>query len=210
MATQGKTIKVCLTNRGNDTETPWAEDLGPAKGQRGARRVRVVNVPFMHAKPTWGDVIVVVPVEGGLPTWDRAGVAWEQIGTRIAEDGGRWAMIVDYTPNKVTAEAAFRALLDACHAINVVCENAWSPAVGRAGRAYLAAPKTRTALDLMTALAAAKLPCTLSQIHPPPAKPKAKAKPAVKNAGAKGAGKARRKAGGKASAKVRHTAKAKR
>ena len=190
MAAQGKTIKVCLTNRGNDTETPWAEDLGAAKGQRGARRVKLVNVPFMHAKPTWGDIIVVVPVEDGLPTWDREGVAWEQVATRIAEDGGRWAMIVDYTPNKATADAAFRALVDACHAVDVVCEGAWGPGAGRAGRAYFAAPKAHTARDVMSALAAAKLPCTLSQIHPPPATA-AKAKPTVKPAGGKDAGKAK-------------------
>src|SRR5580698_4470984 len=114
MAGDGKTIKVCLTNRGNDSETPWALDLGPAKGVKGGRRVRLVNVPFMHAKPTWGDVVVVVPVKDGLPTWDRDGVAWEQIGTRILEDSGRWAMIVDYTP-KQGGEVAYRALVDACH-----------------------------------------------------------------------------------------------
>src|SRR5512135_3100314 len=94
-----KTIKVCLTNRGEDSETPWAHDLGPATGKKGSRRVRLVNVPFLHAKPTWGDVIVVSPVEDGLPTWDRDGAAWKDIGKRIAEDGGRWAMILDYTPH---------------------------------------------------------------------------------------------------------------
>jgi hypothetical protein len=174
MAGDGKTIKVCLTNRGNDSETPWAQDLGAAKGVKGARRVRLVNVPFMHAKPTWGDVVVVVPVADGLPTWDRDGVAWEQIGSRIAEDSGRWAMIVDYSPSKVTGEVAFRALVEACHGTDVVCEGAWAPSDGRAGRAYFAAPGGRTARDVMTALAKAKLPCTLAQIHPPASKPAAK------------------------------------
>src|SRR5450432_1792453 len=76
-----KAIKVCLTNRGEDQETPWAHDLGPAPGPKGSRKVRLVNVPFLHAKPTWGDVIVVSPVEDGFPTWDRDGVPWTKVGT---------------------------------------------------------------------------------------------------------------------------------
>jgi hypothetical protein len=186
MAGEGKTIKVCLTNRGNDSETPWAEDLGPVKGAKGARRVRLVNVPFMHAKPTWGDVIVVTPAGDGAPTWDRDGVAWEQIGTRIAEDSGRWAMIVDYTPTKAEAADAYRALVEACHTVDVVCEGAWAPSDGRAGRTYFAVPRGRTAQDVMAALATAKLPCTLAQIHPPPAKVKATAAATAKP-GAEGA-----------------------
>src|SRR5205085_12393659 len=62
MAAKPKTIKVCLTNRGEDSETPWAHDLGAAPG---GRKVRLVNVPFLHAKPTWGDVIVVAPNSEG-------------------------------------------------------------------------------------------------------------------------------------------------
>ena len=96
--TEAKLIKVCLTNKGEDTETPWAHDLGPATGPSGSRKVRLVNVPFMHAKPTWGDTIVVSPVREGYPTWDRDGVPWKEISSRIVQDGGRWAMIVDYAP----------------------------------------------------------------------------------------------------------------
>src|SRR3954466_3111963 len=98
MAEKPKMIKVCLTNRGEDSETPWAEDLGPAPGPDGSRKVKLVNVPFLHAKPTWGDVIVVSPVEDGLLTWDRNNVWWKQVPERIEHDGGRWAMIVDYAP----------------------------------------------------------------------------------------------------------------
>jgi hypothetical protein len=49
-----KPIKVRLTNQGKDTETPWAQDLGPAPGPSGSRKVRLINVPFMHAKPKIG------------------------------------------------------------------------------------------------------------------------------------------------------------
>lgn len=61
----------------------------------GARRVRIGNVPFLHAKP-YEDVIVVEPdPDDGMLTWDSHGVS-VRLGTRIEEDGGRWAMIVDY------------------------------------------------------------------------------------------------------------------
>jgi len=154
-----KLIKVRLVNDGADAETPWAHDIGPAPGPKGSRRVRLVNVPFMHAKPTWGDVIAVAPVDGVL-TWDREGIAWEQIGTRIVEDGGRWAMIIDHDAR------AFDALVAACNAHDIVCEGA------RAGRAYLAVPAQLTDVSVMTTLRAAKLPGALVQTHPKPVAPK--------------------------------------
>src|SRR5437870_1595460 len=106
MANRSKLIKVCLTNRGEDTETPWAEDLGPAQGPTGSRKVRLVNVPFLHAKPTWGDTIIVSPAADAVPTWDRENVAWKDIGGKILHDGGRWTMIVDYRPPIGDSEGA--------------------------------------------------------------------------------------------------------
>ena len=164
-------IKVCLTNKGEDTETPWAHDLGPApSGPSGARKVRLANVPFMHAKPTWGDVIIVTPVAGdGFPTWDRDGISWKSIGTRIVEDGGRWAMIVDYLPLVGTTDVdAIAALARACNAEDVVCEGAWAPREKEPGRAYLAVQKELTAEAVMAKLNAASLPLQLFQIHPEP------------------------------------------
>jgi hypothetical protein len=170
-----KQIKVCLMNRGDDTETPWAVDLGPAPGPSGSRKVRLINVPFMHAKPTWGDTIVVSPVEDGFPTWDRNGTPWPQIGTRIVEDGGRWAMIVDYAPHP-DATGAFQSLARACAEHDVVCEGAWGPRAGEPGRAYFAVAGELTDAALMKALRAADLPCELIQIHPEPQiRPNAKA-----------------------------------
>jgi hypothetical protein len=176
---KSKQIKVCLTNRGDDTETPWALDLGPAPGPSGSRKVRLINVPFMHAKPTWGDSIVVSPVEDGFPTWDRDGTPWPQITSRLAEDGGRWAMIVDYAPHS-DANDAFQALARACAEHDVVCEGAWGPRAGEPGRAYFAVGGDLEDGDVMKALRAAELPCELIQIHPEPQirpKPKASAKP---------------------------------
>lgn len=144
-------IKVCLTNKGEDTETPWAADLGPA-GADGSRRVKLVNVPFMHAKPTWGDTIIVRPVRNdGPPTWDRDGVPWKQIATKIVEDGGRWAMIIDYLP-AASADDAFAALARACDEAKIVCEGAWAPRDPDPGRVYLAVQKDLTAEQVMTIL----------------------------------------------------------
>jgi hypothetical protein len=179
-----KLIKVCLTNQGEDSETPWAEDLGPARNgtPRGSRKVRLVNVPFLHAKPTWGDIIVVSPVEDGLPTWDAGGVAWSKIGTRILDDSGRHAMIVDYAPppGDASGNAAFRALFEACKAIDVVCEGCFGPRDGRPGRAYLAVPDELSPSAVMKQLGGAKLPARLTQIHPAPRKARSKPKPKTK------------------------------
>src|SRR5690242_10233922 len=110
MADKPKLIKVCLTNRGHDTETPWAEDLGALEGTPNARRAKIVNVPFLHAKPTWGDIVAVTPGADGVLTWDRDNVPWKSIAGRILEDGGRWAMIIDYAPRAGTKGAdAFNA-----------------------------------------------------------------------------------------------------
>ena len=173
------TIKVRLTNRGADSETPWAEDLGPVGP---GRRVRLINVPFLHAKPTWGDEIIVLPDEDGFPTWDRNGVAWRKVGTRIAADGGRGAMIVDYRGD------GFLALAEVCHANDIICEGAWAPREGQLGRTYLAVPAALDDAAVMACLRAAQLPCELVQIHPEPAtakkpvakKPVAEKKPAAK------------------------------
>src|SRR5262249_17852388 len=148
-----------------DIETPWAHDLGPAPGPKGSRKARLVNVPFLHAKPTCGDVVAVAPNDGVL-TWDREGVEWAQIGTRILDDGGRWAMIVDYTPHD--GAPAYPELAQACAELDIVCEGAIASREGRPGRAFLAVGPGHTDIAVMTNLRAARLPCDLVQIHPKP------------------------------------------
>jgi hypothetical protein len=142
-----RTIKVCL-----DRETPWACDLGPAPGPKGSRRVRLVNVPFMHVKPTWGDVVIVSPIAGVL-TWDH----------KIHEDSGRWTMVIEYAP-RGAADECMDALVDACGEIDVVCENAWEPAGSRSGRAYLAVGSGVSAASVMRQLA--HVPAALAQLYP--------------------------------------------
>ena len=161
----GKTIKVCLTNGGEDRETPWAHDLGPAPGLKGSRKVRLVNVPFLHAKPTWGDVIVVTPRRGAL-TWDRAAAP-------ILVDGGRWAMILEYAPRDVEdgedeEDPCFDALTQACAELEVVCEGSFSPKGRPRGRAYLAVKHGTTDKAVMNHLVRAELACQITQVFPRP------------------------------------------
>jgi hypothetical protein len=159
-------IKVQLQDKGSDVETPWAEDLGPA-GVDGARRVRLANVPFLHAKPTYEDVIVVTPNPDGFLTWDADGVAWEQILTRIDEDAGRWVMIVDYTPTVHSdAQAVFSALDVAAEEIDVCVEGCSGPREGKPGRAYLAVPAGMTAETVMAHLAEQRRLAALTLVHP--------------------------------------------
>lgn len=178
-------IKVSLTNRGKDTETPWADDLGPAPDGEG-RLVRLVNVPFLHAKPTWGDTVVVYPDDDGVPTWDRNNVSFSKVDSLIHDDGGRWAMIVDYAPHPDSddADRVFALLARACAEHDVVCEGAWGPRDGDPGRAYLAVKNELSDVQLMRRLRDAELPCELIQIHPAPTKAKPK-KPAAKRPAAK-------------------------
>ena len=110
---KNKPVKVCLHSRGEDVETPWAEDLGKAPGRPSARLVRLGNVPFRHAKPTYGDVLVVeYDATYNKLTWDSGGLPYERILERIAEDGGRYAVVIDFdlVPLSTDARAAFKLL----------------------------------------------------------------------------------------------------
>jgi hypothetical protein len=133
--------------------------------------VRLANVPFKHSKPTWGDVIVVVPNPdaNGELTWDSGGVAFSRIGDRILEDSGRWAMIVDYAPTGVGVEAdaeTLRAIELAGATLDAVTEGRWAASGDDPGRAYLAVPDEADPDHVMEAFAAAAVPGVVMQIHP--------------------------------------------
>jgi hypothetical protein len=167
-----KLIKVMLHDDGADVETPWAEDLGPIDDRSDARRVRLANVLFLHAKPTYEDVIVVEREDDDDDdshlAWNCRGVPFEQIHTRIAEDAGRWAMIVDYRPHDAGADvkALFTALEAKARAMDACLEGAFGPKGDRAGRAYLAVPRGLTPSEVMTRLRDADLALDLELVHP--------------------------------------------
>lgn len=190
MARKPKLIKVRLHDRNEDSESVWAQDLGPVKGRRGARRVRIANICFFHAKPTLHDVIVVEPDPEDpdyMLQWDRRGVAWRKIDTRIDEDGGRYAMIVDYTHDRED----WRGLVDAVRRPELDIEGAWGVRDGKPGRAYLAVEDGTKPAQVMAWLADNGVGYTFTQIHPAPRKPGRKPKrtatkrPATKRPAAK-------------------------
>jgi hypothetical protein len=146
----------------------WAEPCGTSARQP---LYRIVNIPFLHAKPTWGDVLVAPHSRDyGHPAWDRAGVAFAKVGTRIHTDGGRYAAIVDY---QLEPPADFKRLCQALWAKHKVqTEGAWGPKGREPGRLYLAVPGTLSVVALLEELGAmAGWHFTL--VHPKVAKAKA-------------------------------------
>ncbi len=165
---RAKLVKVRLHSRDLDRETPWAEDCGPAPAPAGARYVRLANVPFLHAKPTYGDVIVASPDEEGMLSWDDEGLPYEQVVDRIIEDGGRWAMVLDYEllDSASNTQAAFSALDVAGEEADIAVEGCFAPGPGRPGRAYLAVPASLDVDDVLTFLERQDLPMSMTLVHP--------------------------------------------
>lgn len=165
---RAKLIKVLLHSQGEDPETAWAEDCGPAPGQEGARFARLGNVPFLHAKPTYGDVIVVSPDADRMLTWDSAGLPYERICERLIEDSGRWVMILEYElldPGG-DAQRAFSALDVAGERLDIAVEGCFGPKLEEPGRAYLAIPSTLGVAEVLDYLADQKLPIRVKLVHP--------------------------------------------
>ena len=160
-----KLVKICLHSQGKDVETAWAEDLGEATVSPGARFVRLGNVPFLYAKPTYGDVLVVVPdpVYNKL-TWNSEGLPFE----RIVDDGGRYAVILDYelVPRGSDPQPAFSALDVAGENANVSVEGCYGPTAERPGRVYLAVPYAMTTAALLAYFDDQNLPLSLTLVHP--------------------------------------------
>jgi hypothetical protein len=154
--------------------------------------VRLANIPFLHAKPTYGDIIEVAKDETygqGAFAWDRGNLPWNRIGERIHADGGRYAAIVDYT---MRDGADFKALTSWLkNEQNVVGEGCFAPDGERPGRLYLAVPDETEIDDILVHMQEEFGSFAFTRIHPPAsetvratvkakAKAKAKRKPAPK------------------------------
>lgn len=161
-----KLLKIRLHDQGEDPETVWAEDLGPALLHPTARYVRIGNIPMLHAKPTYGDVIEVLTHGDGMPEWDRQGVDFGEIGTRILDDGGRWVAIIDYWPGrpKSNLQSTFKKLDVAAAAQDIAIEGAF--ASKRRGCAYLAVPNSMSEADLVTWLGSQRESLGFELHHP--------------------------------------------
>ncbi len=162
-----KLVKIRLHAGGEDVETPWAEDLGPAETP-GARRVRLANIPFLHAKPTFGDVIVVERDDDGRLSWNGGGDDYGDIVEALEEDGGRWTMILDYVlaPGAPDVRTAFRALDAAARAADMAIEGCFEPREKKPGRVYLAPTRDLDAEAALARLRDADLPIVLTLVHP--------------------------------------------
>jgi hypothetical protein len=154
-------VKLFLHDRGTDVESVWAQPCGTAGGKP---LYRLVNIPFLHAKPTWGDVLVAPKSrEYGHPAWDRGGTPFAKVGTRIHTDGGRYAAIVDYRREPETNFGTLcRALWDE---LGVQAEGAWGPKGQAPGRLYLAVPK-ELGIDALLARLAREKGWRFTLVHP--------------------------------------------
>lgn len=161
-----KHLKIRLHDQGEDPETVWAEDLGAAVLNSAARYVRIGNIPVLHAKPTFGDVIEVLPDEDGMLEWDRRGVEFDDIGERILEDGGRWVAIIDYWPSRRNSdlESTFQALDAAARSRDIVIEGAF--AEKKRGCAYLAVPNAMSLVGLVGWLNTQRASIRYRLLHP--------------------------------------------
>lgn len=164
-------IRIRLHRRGQDRETAWAEDCGPAPAPPDARFVRLASIPFIHAKPTYGDVVVVRPdpVSGAL-AWDGEGRSHEETVAALIEDGGRWTMILDYLfeDPRADSSAALAALARACEQADIAVEDCYGPWERQPGRTYLAVPGELEALEVLAYLQGQALPLSLTLVHPLP------------------------------------------
>jgi hypothetical protein len=165
-------VKVFLHDRGEDVESAWCQPVGPSL-------FRLVNVPFLHAKPTYGDVVAAERNDDGNWAWDRRGVAQTRLGERLHEDGGRYALIVDYT---MWAEADLGALVQALERKHdIVGEGCFGPRGEEPGRLYLAAPRALDPAAVMAAVTKLGRGFRFALIHPvAPKKRAAKKKPPMK------------------------------
>ncbi len=163
-----RVVKVVLHDRGDDVEAPWAEDLGPDPADPTRRLLRIGNVPFFHAKPTYEDVISATrdPARG-MWAWDRGGAPFERVPSMLHEDSGRWAMILDYRLNAdMPLKDAFRALDLAGEQREISVEGAYEDDDKRGGRAFAAAPREMGVAEALAALRSADLPVDLTLVHP--------------------------------------------
>lgn len=154
----GERIKVVLHDSGADVETVWAE-VDPD-----ALTARLDNVPFLHAKPTFDDVVRVEPGPDGRLAWDRRGMSYEEIVASLVSDGGRYVVIVDYVCADTAAFPLLTSWMKSSH--DFEAEGAHGPQAGRPGRLYVAVREGVPPGDVMSALAGNGFRFEFTLVHP--------------------------------------------
>jgi hypothetical protein len=166
---ESKAVLVRFQSRGQNVETAWAEDLGSVPARPGARRVRLGNVLCLHSKPTYGDVLVVErALPGGVLTWDSFGLPPSRIKERIDDDGGRYMVALEYSPDPPSRDAreVYRALSVAGDHADIIVEGCLGPEKGRPGLACLAVPYRLRRIDVLRYLRRKNLPVTFRLVGP--------------------------------------------
>jgi hypothetical protein len=134
----------------------------PAGTQRGRRLFRLKFIPFCYATPTYGDVVVAKRDKEFNDHW--AFETTRPYGMSIDDlhaHGGRYAMIVDFTPGGRHRGPWFPDRRDIMSSIAI------EPGDGP-GRVYFAVPDKITPADVMAALADSHPKFDFTQIHPKP------------------------------------------
>jgi hypothetical protein len=166
---RSRLVKIRLHTGGEHGESAWAEDCGPAPAPPGARFVRIASIPFVHAKPTYGDVVVASPEPGReLLGWDSEGRSYDEVAEGLIEDAGRWTLILDYryASPAVDGDAALAALDRACEGADIAVEGCFAPWDAEPGRAYLSVPGELEVDEVLAFLDGQDLPLSLTLVHP--------------------------------------------
>mgnify|MGYP003338351740 CR=1 FL=1 len=156
-------IKILLHDDGEDVESVWARTMPSPAGRTFAR---LDNIPFVHAKPTFGDVIEVSADESqpGFLCWNVRGCTYDEIVARLVEDGGKYAAIVDF---ECVDPSRFAALVQWSRTrMALEWEGARGPAEGRPGRAYLAVDYADSVAAMMKVLEENPLGFRFTLVHP--------------------------------------------
>jgi hypothetical protein len=138
-------VKVVLHDRGDRVETARCQPVGFEDGRA---LFRVDSIPFLHAKPTYDDVIVARGDDTYAGNW-----TWNGAAGRIHKDGGRYALLVEY---HAAAEADFPRLTQLLRRDHdIVVEIGYPPHGKKAGRLYIAAPRRMGTSEVLRALGSA-------------------------------------------------------
>ncbi|MBI3267623.1 MAG: hypothetical protein HYZ53_01270 [Planctomycetes bacterium] len=127
---------------------------------------RLVNVPFLHAKPTWGDVSRADPDPRyeHRPAWDAANRGYDQIRASLWKDGGRYAIILDYRTDHRADYRELNSWLEKKH--DIIAEGQYGPNGDRLGRLYLAVPSLFQVEGVLALLASAPAGYRFTLVHP--------------------------------------------
>ncbi|MBX2803196.1 MAG: hypothetical protein KTR31_36285 [Myxococcales bacterium] len=156
-------MKVLIHDGGVDTETTWALRVPSPPGRV---FVRLDNVPFLHAKPTLGDVIEVVqdPAQPGFLSFDKAGRSYDEVCSALVEDSGRYAVIVTYTCEDSQRFGALAAWIREGGELHP--EGAFGPRDGEPGTMYLAVEAHVEPDEVMARLDTNGFGYRFSLVHP--------------------------------------------